>query len=116
MSEISSAPLRPSWQLLLCLLGWGCARTCGDAVYDDYDDGNNNHDDYDRGNNDYEDGNNDYDDYDRGNNDYDDGNNNHDVYISAHRPFGPTHFARGLDNNAVFVCNEKSSLPPGSLL
>ena len=99
MSEISSAPLRPSWQLLLCLLGWGCARTCGDAVYDDYDDGNNNHDDY-----------------DRGNNDYDDGNNNHDVYISARRPFGPTHFARGLDDNAVFVCNEKSSLPPGSLL
>ena len=97
MSEISSAPLRPSWQLLLCLLGWGCARTCGDAVYDDYDDGNNNHDDYDRGNNDYE-----------------DGNNNHDVYISARRPFGPTHFARGLDNNAVFVCNEKSSLPPGT--
>ena len=55
LSEIYSAPLRLSWQLLLCLLCWGCARTCDDDVYDDNDDGNTNYEDYDDGNNDYDD-------------------------------------------------------------
>ena len=93
LSEISSAPLRPTWQFLPCLLCWGCACSCDDAVYHDYDDANNNYDDYDDGNNnydDYDDGTNDYDDCDDANNnydDYDDGNIIYDYYDGCGRTF-----------------------------